>query len=149
MAKKIKAETLLRRAQKNNSSVGAKGKSTFGFNPDRIQIFRRREVVQPYLHPIDSTLVNDQIEKAVKNQLKDFDPKISQNYSRFLPKHLVNDLYSLYYNGSGSLKFESLDKTNEVKFKIIDTINNSLIKIVTNNSHIGSYVYTEEIGKFL
>lgn len=47
------------------------------------------------------------------------------------------------------MKFEGLDATNKVKFDILDSINNSLIKIVTNGSHIGSYVYTEEIGKFL
>jgi hypothetical protein len=55
----------------------------------------------------------------------------------------------MYYNPSGRVKFESLDKTNKVKFDILDSINNSLIKIVTNNSHIGSYVYAEEISKFL
>lgn len=153
---KIKAETLLRKIQKGNSSgnevikTGGSKFSGFNFNSSGgISLFRKREIVQPYLHPIDSRLVNEQIEKTVKTNLKTLDPEIEKNYSKYLPTHLVNDLYSLYYNASNKVKFEGLDKTNKIKFDILDSINNSLIKIITNGSHIGSYVYTEEIGKFL
>jgi len=161
MAKaKVKADTLLRKIQKGGKGVGGghfnQGVSNMmskfnfsGTNNDRIQIFKKREIVQPYLHPLDSMMVNEQVEKVVKSALKNIDPKIEENYSKFLPTHLVNDLYSLYYNPSNRMKFEGLDKTNEVKFGILDSINNSLLKIVTNNSHIGSYVYTEAIGQFL
>lgn len=158
MAKaKVKAETLLRKIQKGSTMPGQvnegvsnmMSKFNFGGDSGRIQIFKRREIVQPYLHPIDSRMVNEQVEKVVKQALKTVDPKIEENYSKFLPSHLVNDLYSLYYNPTSKMKFESLDKTNEVKFGILDSINNSLLKIVTNNSHIGSYVYTEAIGQFL
>lgn len=152
---KIKADTLLRKIQKNSSTLPSTktGNSRIpGFNFDdngRISIFKKREIVQPYLHPIDSRLVNEQIERTVKTTLQSIDPKIAENYSKLLPTHLVNDLYSLYYNPSTKMKFEGLNTTNQIKFDILDSINNSLIKIVTNNSHIGSYVYTEEIGKFL
>ncbi len=155
MAKKIKADTLLRKIQKGGSSVMSETKPGrtipgFSFNDSGgISLFKKREIVQPYLHPIDSRLVNEQVEKSVRSTLKSIDPEIDKNYEKLLPKHLVNDLYSLYYNPSGRMKFEGLDSTNKVKFDILDSINNSLIKIVTNNSHIGSYVYTEEIGKFL
>ena len=157
MAGKIKADTLLRKIQKNNGSqnnqnkIGGSQKSpNFNFDDSgRISIFKKREIVQPYLHPIDSRMVNESIERTVKDKLRSIDPKIEENYSKLMPTHLVNDLYSLYYNKSTKMKFEGLDKTNEVKFNILDSINNSLIKIVTNDSHIGSYVYTEEIGKFL
>jgi hypothetical protein len=155
---KVRAETLLRRIQKDNNSnagkdhlnAGSRFASSFNFNPSGgISLFKKREIVQPYLHPIDSRLVNEQIEKTVKGNLRGLDPKIDENYDKLLPKHLVNDLYSLYYNPSDKMKFEGLDNTNKVKFDILGSINNSLIKIVTNNSHIGSFVYTEEIGKFL
>jgi hypothetical protein len=154
MAKKIKADTLLRKIQKGNSSVelGKAGSKvpSFSFNENGgIQMFKKREIVQPYLHPIDSHLINEQVSKTVKNALKNVDPDIERNYDKLLPKHLVNDLYSLYYNQSNKLKFEGLDKTNKVKFDILDSINNSLIKIVTNGSNIGSYVYTEAISNFL
>lgn len=154
MAKKIKADTLLRKIQKGNSSVElgkAGGKvPSFSFNENGgIQMFKKREIVQPYLHPIDSHLINEQVSKTVKNTLKNVDPDIEKNYDKLLPRHLVNDLYSLYYNQSNKLKFEGLDKTNKVKFDILDSINNSLIKIVTNGSNIGSYVYTEAISNFL
>lgn len=155
MAKKIKADTLLRKIQKGSSNLVSEvkpGMSIPGFNFNEsggISLFKKREIVQPYLHPIDSRLVNEQVEKSVRSNLKSIDPDIEKNYEKYLPKHLVNDLYSLYYNPSGRMKFDGLNGTNKVKFDILDSINNSLIKIVTNNSHIGSYVYTEEIGKFL
>ena len=149
---KIKASTLLRKIQKgtSNLNLGSSKFPGFKFNQSGgISIFKKREIVQPYLHPIDSRMINEQVEKTVKTALSSVDPKIAENYSKYLPSHLVNDLYSLYYNKSNKMRFESLDKTNKVKFDILDSINNSLIKIVTNGSHIGSYVYTEEIGKFL
>ena len=149
---KVKADTLLRKIQKGSSNLiqGASKFPGFKFNDSGgISLFKKREIVQPYLHPIDSRIVNEQVEKAVKAKLSNIDPKIAENYNKFLPSHLVNDLYSLYYNKSDKMRFEGLDATNKVKFDIIDSINNSLIKIVTNGSHISSYVYTEEIGKFL
>lgn len=150
---KVKAQTLLNKIQKGTSSVVDKVKSRFsGFNFNdngSIQIFKKREIVQPYLHPIDSRLINEQIERTVKKDLAKIDPKVTENYSKLMPTHLVNDLYSLYYNPPSRMKFEGGNATNQVKFGILDSVNNSLLKIVTNNSHIGSYVYTEEIGKFL
>jgi len=154
---KIKAQTLLRKIQKNgnnysNSSDSNPMKKFSGFNfgnYGKISLFKKREIVQPHLHPIDSRIVNEQVELNVKLELKAIDPKIVENYSKLMPTHLVNDLYSLYYNESQKLRFESLDRTNKVKYDILDSINNSLIKIVTNNSHIGSFVYTQEISKFL
>lgn len=154
MAKgKIKADTLLRKIQKGTSNLSEKARANlpgFSFNDNGgISMFRKREIVQPYLHPIDSRLLNDEVEKTVKNDLRGIDPEIDKNFSKLLPKHLVNDLFSLYYNPSGRMKFEEGNKTNQIKFDILDSINNSLIKIVTNDSHLASYVYTEEIGKFL
>jgi hypothetical protein len=153
---KVKADTLLRKIQKGSSTLSSfsnpGNRKIPGFNFDdngRISMFKKREIVQPYLHPIDSRLVNEQVELAVKAKLASIDPKIAENYSKLLPSHLVNDLYSLYYNQSNKMKFEGLNTTNKIKFDILDSINNSLIKIVTNNSHIGSYVYTEAIGQFL
>lgn len=153
---KIKAETLLRKIQKGNASFNKdenpgykKPGFSFGTSYNSISLFKKREIVQPYLHPIDSRLINTEIEKIVKKDLQTIDPKIAENYSKLMPTHLVNDLYSLYYNSSNKMKFEGLDKTNKIKFDILDSINNSLIKIVSNNSHLGSFVYTQEIGKFL
>jgi len=154
MAKgKIKADTLLRKIQKGTSNLSEKARANlpgFSFNDNGgISMFKKREIVQPYLHPIDSRLLNDEVERTVKNDLRGVDPEIDKNFSKLLPKHLVNDLFSLYYNPSGRMKFEEGNKTNQIKFDILDSINNSLIKIVTNDSHLASYVYTEEIGKFL
>lgn len=153
---KVKAETLLRKIQKGGANLAANvnsgGKSIPGFNFNSsggISLFKKREIVEPYLHPIDSRIVNENVRKTVVQNLRGVDPDIEKNVDKLLPTHLVNDLYSLYYNQSNKMKFAGEDATNKVKFGILDSINNSLIKIVTNNSHIGSYVYTEEIGKFL
>lgn len=154
---KIKAETLLRKIQKGGNTLfgtkvteGGKTPPAFNFNPQGgISIFKRREIVNPYLHPYDSSMINESVATTVKSALKSIDKDIEQNYDKLMPRHLVNDIYSLYFNPSTKLNFESLDATNKVKFDILDSINNSLIKIVTNQSNIGSYVYAEEISKFL
>lgn len=147
---KMKAETLLRKIQKQGGQIINKATSNFNFNynADKIQVFRKREIVRPYLHSIDSRIINEQIDASVSNKFRN-DPKLAENLKKFLPNHLINDIYSMYYNRPGRLEFEGLSKTNKVKFDIMDSINNSLIKIVTNGSHIGSYVYAEEIGKYL
>lgn len=147
---KMKAETLLRKIQKQGGQIVSKTASSFNFNfnSDRIQIFKKREIVRPYLHSIDSRIINEQIDSSVKNKFGN-STATNDNLKKFLPNHLINDIYSMYYNRPGRLEFEGLSKTNKVKFNIMDSINNSLIKIVTNDSHIGSYVYTEEIGKYL
>lgn len=149
---KIKAETLLRKIQKGTANLKEKaGKiPSFSFNGSGgIKVFKRREIVQPYLHHADSALVNNKIKESVIRELHKLDPRISENYDKLMPVHLVDDVYSLYYNPSEKIQFEVEDKSNSFKFGILDSINNSLLKIVTNHSHISSYVYAEEISKFL
>lgn len=147
---KIKAETLLRKIQKGSNKLG-KSRYNFNIEDGKIQVFKRREIIKPYMYSQDSTIVNSSIREAINqaNSGKMHPTEIEKEMKRILPTHLINDLYSLYYNNSTKLQFESLDNTNNVKFKILDSINNSLIKIITNDSHISSYVFTEEIGKYL
>lgn len=146
---KVKAQTILKRVQKGISSGVQKFTSGFS-SGDRIPMFRKRQIIKPYLHPYDS----ERIEDTIKNRLRSDaeckkDPQFNTNINKFLPQHLVDDIYSLYYNKPDHLQLEPLDKTNSTKYKIIESINNSMIKIMTNNSHIGSYVFSEEICKFL
>lgn len=144
-SKLTRSEKLLDQIQsgkiQDDDSVGHPGKFPgFQLSSD-FRLFKKREIVKPYLHPYDSREINKQIREGIQADTEKLD--------KILPTHLMNDVYSLYYNSTERMTFEGLDSTNKVKFGILDSINNSLIKIVTNNSHISSYVYTEEIGKFL
>lgn len=75
--------------------------------------------------------------------------KAQDLYKDMIPDHLIEDIYSLYYNKSSDIEFAELKDSNEVKFKILEKINNSLLKIVSNNNSIASFMYTKEISHFL
>lgn len=75
--------------------------------------------------------------------------KAGKLYREAIPDHLIEDIYSIYYNKSSNLEFSELKDSNEVKFKILEKVNNSLLKIVSNNNAIASFMYTKEISHFL
>ena len=74
---RMKAETLLRKIQKQGGQILNKTASSYNFNynTDRIQVFKKREIVRPYLHSIDSRIINEQIDQTVKNTFSSKDPK--------------------------------------------------------------------------
>lgn len=148
---KTKAETYLRQVQRGEKPRKTTGFSSgFSFNSDRIQIFKPRQIIKPYLHSIDARRIDDEIKKVVREDgVNQRDPKLQEKLDKLLPKHLIEDLYSLYYNRSENMRFETLDKTNTTKFSILKNVNNSIMKIVTNSSHIASHIFTQEISKFL
>jgi hypothetical protein len=120
----------------------------FGFSRSLV----RKEVIKPYMNPIDSHLLHtrvtpkiiDEVVKYAKTKGKEVN---TQKLERFLSKHLLSDIFGLYYNER--LELEKKRDTNKVKYKIVENINDYLSKIITNNSAISSYVFTEEIGTYL
>lgn len=147
---KIKAQTLLKRVQ-TGVKTGTKNifSSNFSYG-NNITLFRKREIVKPYLHPYDSITINNNIDARIRRDPDcSKDPNIASNIKKFLPDHLINDIYGLYYNRSGKMELEPKNNTNSTKYKIIESINNSLVKVMTNGNHIGSYIFSEEISKYL
>lgn len=132
----------------NKDLVDKRGFSPSSTNYDnRITLFKKNEIVKPYLHNLDSFIINNQIQTSVFKNIKTH--KVREEFKKLMPEHLINDIYSLFFNNSNTLKFDEYNRSTKIKFSILDSINNYLIKIVTNNSYLSSYVYSEEIIKFL
>jgi hypothetical protein len=120
----------------------------FGFSRGLV----KREVVKPYMNPIDSSILYDGIKPKIMEQVVAYGKAKGkqvnvQKLDQFLSKHLLNDVFSLYYNDKFEL--EKKRDNNKVKYKIIENVNDYLSKVITNNSAISSYVFTQEIGTYL
>ena len=126
---------------------------------------KRAEIVKPYMSWWDHSKLNRSIRDENKeffntmhipdkSNLKGIDTTDKVNAARVLYKQtitedLIHDIYSIYYNPSDKLVFDKQNDSNKVKFKILEKVNNSLLKIVSNNNSIASFMYTKEICNFL
>ncbi len=120
----------------------------FGFS----RSLARREIIKPYMNPIDSNILHSELKPRIMEEVvryaKSKGRDVNMNkLDQFVSKHLLSDIFGLYYNEN--LELEKKRDNNRVKYKIVESINDYLSKIITNNSAISSYVFTEEIGTYL
>lgn len=153
----------------DDSSQSNKGYKSSYFNWDSWGSWKstpivRKEIVKPYLNWYEGDKVVNGVHgdrEYITNLAKTIGGKhnlsvtsdtileLKNNYTKVVPDHLVKDIYSIYYNKSKDLEFTDLKDSNQVKFKILQNINNSLLKVVSNNNSIASFMYTKEISQFL
>lgn len=138
----------------NNKEKKEGGNSFFSSSKSKIKVVPPRQIIKPYLNRIDSYEISNRIygsRDAASNNSKKGDKKNSagNSFSKIVPQHLIDDIYQLYYTPSGSMKLETPHITNRLKYSIIEKINNFAIKIISNNSHIGSYVFTDKISEYI
>jgi len=154
---------------KNNKKSGGWSSSWFDFDSWKSPISKKRaEIVKPYMSWWDQNKICREIRdnnkeffhtvgrgKGTSDQnLKDINDNGDVNVARkfykdFITEDLIHDIYSIYYNKSENIRFDSENDSNKVKFKILEKVNNSLLKIVSNNNSIASFMYTREICNFL
>lgn len=103
----------------------------------KIEIFKKKQMVQPYMDSSDAWSLS----RAVESNL-DYRRHTTLTASSIIPRHLIEDIFSLYYNPSNKTKFDAPTKNNSIKFSILKRVNNSMLKIVSNDSSIASSVYT-------
>ncbi len=135
-----------------NTKIEEKKESTlsefFGFS----RSLARREVIKPYMNPMDSSIlvryakpkIIETVQRYAATKGKKVDDK---KLDQFISEHLLSDIYSLYYNEK--IELEKKRDNNKVKYKIVENINDSLSKVITNHSPISSMIFTEEIGTYL
>lgn len=111
-------------------------------------------MISPYLGYLDGARLSAKVADSVNNTIHHFYTKSGTDvpYSTFqdaamkmIPDHLVHDIYNLYYTKSVDHEFAALDETNRGKWKLLQSVNDSSLKVITNNSQINSAIFTTEI----
>lgn len=119
-------------------------------------IEERSEMIAPYINQYDAA----RISKIVREENNPVSKKLySQSSStlgergfynslmNLLPNHLIVDIYNLYHKRSIDHEYAILNDTNKGKWKLLESVNDSAIKIVTNDNSINSIIFTIEICK--
>lgn len=139
-----------------------------------ITYFKKNEIIEPYLHSIDTEILRQNLYHFVSYQMENnkvFDKihnkinkksiattgyDISKNklwtemrdvYIDF-PKEILYDVFNQFNTNSYKLKYKDRTLGNKNRFKFIDKANDSVLKIITNNSNIRSLVFTQNILQY-
>lgn len=129
----------------------------------KVNFYRRPDIIKPYLHYMDEDNVkgivassftqdsngamNPYLQKEVDkyknpNEKTEFLKKLTENY-RKLPKHLIYDIYKMYYSKMDKLKFEDRSETNNGKYRLLERSNNPIGKIMSENAELKSSIFTQ------
>ena len=108
-----------------------------------------KELVEPGLHRLDYKKVVDLCEEyhIKSNEYR----SSSGNEKHFcVPQHYIHDLQSMYTNSSSELSFQkNMNAGKKTKFKILQSVYDSLYKGFTENNPVYSNIMTMEIAKYL
>ena len=112
---------------------------------------KRLELIEPHLHWLDSDWINrkveDHIEKA-ESKNRNSSPEQQEKFKKIMKRHFVNDIFSLFYNESKDMKLAIRTDKNEFRYKLIEKINKSGIKVLTNRNTMNSALFTQEVAQF-
>lgn len=174
MARYKKTSNILREIQTGRLSVNSDSLPSL-FN--NIEFRKREELIKPYLHNADERRLkkgvfeyfdklykngklhyNDPIVNALQvlNASKGINLSISGLCIRMnnileddFPKHLINDIFNIFNKDVEKLSFKRRNKYNKARYKIIEMINNPYYKIMTKNSYIKSFIFTNHFLQYI
>ena len=173
MAKVYKnMSTILEKVKSGKIDSGIKTNKFSG-----IKYFKKNEIIEPYLHIIDTEVLSRNMWHFVQYQMehnkvfKDIFNRINsklvkkendasaaismdrlgkemRNVYQDFPKEIVYDIFNQFNTNSYKLKYKDRTQNNKNRFKFIDKANDSVLKIITNNSNIKSLVFTENVMQY-
>ena len=171
MAKQYKnVYTILEKVKKGEIADSYYKKEDGGlFN--KINFYKKPDLIKPHLHYLDENRlehimdvhirdaqsINDSFNsfaksaeyaKKVPNDKKPdlgaFHKKFKENYEKF-PKHLMKDIFKMYYHKMEQLDFEERTDKNQTKFKFLERSNNPVAKIMTEGSNLKSAIFARNL----
>lgn len=133
----------------------------------RVRFYKKPDLIKPHLHYLDEHRVKaivDNIQMAPKQKqyqqeienwinikqsefkrkvdILAFHKKMVDNYER-IPKHLISDVFKMYYNRIEKLEFEDRDEKNVCRYKFLEKSNNPVGKIMSEMSNLKSAIFTK------
>jgi hypothetical protein len=135
-----------------------------------VNYFKKNELIKPYLHSIDETILDKNIsitfmnsqnissnidaeinqfnsERNDKINVLEFKNSMKEIYLKF-PKEIQRDIFNQYYTVNHKLKYEDREVFNKNKFKFLDRANESVLKVITNDNHVKSMVFCKNIMQY-
>lgn len=136
----------------------------------KINFYKKPDLVKPYMHYLDEKRIDTILQAYLndKNQFKeimtsfqrtkayqsleetqkyDLDKMImimNKKYSTF-PKHLVKDIFKMYYYQIDKLEFEGRSDKNKGKYKFLEYANNPVSRVMTETSSLKSAIFARNI----
>lgn len=131
----------------------------------KINFYKKPDLIKPHLHYLDDSRLNTIVRnyitdnetlkkyfaEAKSGKNSDFDKyktDFTKNFEK-LPKHLINDIFKMYYHKMENLDFEERTTQNYTKFKILEKSNNPIGKIMAENSSLKSAIFTRNMISYL
>jgi predicted transcriptional regulator len=138
----------------------------------KMDFYKKPDLISPHLHYLDErrleNIVDTYITNAGSKTVKDyyakfsahsqfkklddakkpdfaaFSKKVVEKYNKF-PKHMMRDIFKMYYNRMENLEFEERTDKTHTKFKFLEKANNPVGKIMTESSSLKSSMFTRSI----
>jgi hypothetical protein len=137
----------------------------------KIDFYKKPDLIKPHMHWLDenridnimSAYFNDQkniqetykkfassadfikkIPDDKKPDMNAFLGKVRDNFKKF-PKHVVKDIFKMYYHKMDKLDFEERTDANYTKYKFLEKANNPVAKIMTQGSNLKSSIFARNI----
>lgn len=116
----------------------------------------KKEIVAPFMGGYDQRILADKIHHKLVNNansklIREFENggDYQRTIKEAIPSHLIADIYNLYYHKTSVHNYSIIDDTNRGKWKLLQAVNDSGIKIMTNGNSLNSSIFTLEICKAL
>lgn len=133
---------------------------------NRIDYYKRPELIKPYLHYIDNNRLQDNIEKHMGNHnnlsqtiTKHFgrNKKIDKDqmfkdaiefYHDDFPAEVAADIFNMYQKDPSKLDYADRDETNKFRYKILDNVIDPVGRVITKDSNVKSMIMTKNMVEY-
>lgn len=137
----------------------------------KLDFYKKPDLIKPHMHWLDEDRIdaimnayfNDQknIQESYKRfaasadykskipddkkpDMNAFLAKVRDNFKKF-PKHIVKDIFKMYYHKMDKLDFQERTDANYTKYKFLEKANNPVAKIMTEGSNLKSSIFARNI----
>ena len=91
---------------------------------------------------------SSKFKSSSKSDFATFMNEVRIIYQKHFPKHLLYDIYKMYYNKIERLDFEDRTDKNQSKFKFLEISNNPVGKVMSENSQLKSAVFSRSVVNY-
>lgn len=132
---------------------------------NRIDYYKRPELIKPYLHYLDNNRLQDNVERHMENSnhmeqiisSTNFGKKIDKEqllsdarafYIDNFPQEVTSDIFNMYNKEASTLDYEERTSDNQFRYKILDHVVDPVGRVVTKDSNVKSMIMTKNMVEY-